>query len=200
MRSALIGTLILLAMTFATPCRADVRIDAEAAKQLRAGEVLFEVTPDESGEADGRITAVIDIAAPPSAVFAVMVDCARALKFVQELTVCKVLKTSPDGSYDVREHHSRWLAILPETVSVFRSDYVPDREIRFSRVSGDLKFLQGTWKLQPMAGGQATRLFYDARVGVDMPIPAFMIRASLEADVPRLMKALRQEVLHGAAR
>ncbi len=188
---------VALAMTLAVPCHAEVRIDAEAARQLRTGEVLLEITPDERGEADGHIMAVIDIAAPPQMVFAVMVDCARAMKFVDQLTMCKVLETSADGSYDIREHHSRWLAIMPEMVSVFRSDYIPDREIRFSRVSGDLKFLQGSWLLQPMANGRATRLFYDARVGVDVPVPAFMIRASLESDVRRLLKALRAEVLIG---
>lgn len=197
MRKDIKGMLAALAMTLAVPCHAEVRIDADAARQLRTGEVILEIAPDESGEADGHIMAVIDIAAPPPIVFAVMVDCARAMKFVDQLTMCKVLETSADGSYDIREHHSRWLAIMPEMVSVFRSDYVPDREIRFSRVSGDLKFLQGSWQLQPMANGRATRLFYDARVGVDVPVPAFMIRASLESDVRRLLKALRAEVLTG---
>lgn len=197
MHKDLRGLLAAMVMTLAVPCRAEVRIDAEAARQLRTGEVILAITPDESGEADGHITAVIDIAAPPPKVYAVMVDCARAMKFVDQLTMCKVLETSADGSYDIREHHSRWLAIMPEMVSVFRSDYVPDREIRFSRVSGDLKFLQGSWLLQPMANGRATRLFYDARVGVDVPVPAFMIRASLESDVRRLLKALRLEVLTG---
>lgn len=198
MRTFVTGVMAALTLAAAAPCRAELRIDAEGARHLRAGDVLLEVADDDTGEADGRIMAVIDIAAPPPAVFAAMTDCSRALKFVDQLTVCKVLETGPDGSYDIREHHSRWLAILPETVSVFRSDYVQDREIRFSRVSGDLKFLKGSWRLQPMSGGSATRLIYDARVGVGMPIPGFMIRASLEADVPRLLKALRDEVLRGA--
>ena len=200
MRTVLTAMVASLALVAAAPCRAELRIDADGARHLRAGGVLFVVTEDDSGVADGRIEAVIDIAAPPPAVFAVMTDCARTLKFVDQLTACKVLETSPDGSYDIREHHSRWLAILPEMVSVFRSDYIPDREIRFSRVRGDLKFLKGSWQLQPMSGGRATRLSYEARVGIGMPIPGFIIRASLEADVPRLLKALRDEVLRGAKR
>jgi uncharacterized protein YndB with AHSA1/START domain len=200
MRSSLNVTLVLLAITLAAPCTAEQSIDAEAARQLRAGDVLLKVTADDSGEADGRISAAIDIAAPPHDVFAAMTDCARALKFVEQLTLCRILEAAPDGRYDIREHHSRWLAILPEMVSVFRSDYTPDREIRFTRVSGDLKFLEGSWQLQPMAGGRSTRLFYDARVGAGLPLPGFMIRASLEADVPRLLKALRAEVLSGAGR
>lgn len=177
--------------------RAEVPIDAEAAARLRAGEVVLAVEPDETGQADGHIGAVIDIAAAPEKVFAVMIDCERALKFVDHLTHCKVLERSPDGAFDIREHHSRWLSFLPEMVSVFRSDYVPGREIRFSRVRGDLSYLKGSWELKPMAGGKATRLVYDAHVGIGMPVPAFMIRNSLQADVPRLLKSLRQEVLEG---
>lgn len=196
MRSVFKVILAYLAMTL--PCHAELAIDAAAAHRLREGGVLLEVTGDDSGEADGRIQAVIDIPAPPHAVFATMTDCKRALKFVAQLTLCRVLETASDGRSDVREHHSRWLAILPEMISVFRSDYTPDREIRFRGVGGDLKFLEGKWLLQPMQNGQTTRLFYDARVGAGLPIPGFIIRAALEADVPELLKALRMEVVRGA--
>lgn len=188
---------VLVWVLIASPSLAGIHVDAAAAQRLKAGDVLVDVEPDATGEADGHIAAAIDIEAAPSAVFAVMTDCARALKFVDNLTVCKVLERARDGSFDVREHHSRWLSILPEMVSVFRSDYVPNREIRFSRISGDLKFLQGTWTLQPMSDGKVTRLLYDVRVGLDMPLPAFMIRGALESDVPRLLKSLRAEVMKG---
>jgi hypothetical protein len=172
-----------------------ISLDREALKKLAAGDAIVSIHADEAGEADGHIEAVIDIAAAPETVFAVMVDCDRALKFVSELTSCKIIETAKDGSYDVREHRSRWLSILPEMVSVFRSDYVVNREIRFSRVGGDLAFLEGAWHLDPLQGGKSTRLTYDARVGIAMPIPAFMIRGVLETDVPKLLKALRAEVL-----
>lgn len=188
---------MVLAPAMAVPALCELHLDAQATKRLSAGEVLVEVAPDETGEADGKIEAAIDIAAAPAAIFAVMTDCARTLKFVEELTVCKVLEVARDGSYDIREHHSRWLAILPEMVSVFRSDYVGKSEIRFSRVSGDLKFLQGSWQLQPLADGAGTRVIYRARVGVDMPLPGFLIRGSLENDIPRLLRSLRAEVLSG---
>ncbi|MEQ1714449.1 MAG: SRPBCC family protein [Hyphomicrobium sp.] len=177
---------------------ARMTLDAGAVASLNAGEAIVRISADETGEADGHIEAAIDIAATPEKVFAAMVDCARALKFVAELTECKILESSADGRSDVREHHSRWLSILPEMVSVFRSDYVPNREIRFARVRGDLAFLKGSWQLEPLRGGTVTRVLYDARVGISMPLPGFMIRGALEADVPKLLKALRTEVVSGA--
>ena len=170
---------------------------ADDMARLRAGDPIVHISDDPSGEADGRIEAAIDIAAPPARVYAVLFDCVRALKFVPGLKVCKVLETSTDGKSDVREHHSKWLSILPETVSIFRSDYVKDREIRFERVRGDLRFLKGSWRLEPMQGGRQTRALYDARVGITAPVPGFMIRGALEQDVPKVLRALRAEVLSG---
>lgn len=200
LRSCTIGTwtCALLTLVYAVPLyAAGINIDRDAQRRLSAGEVLVDIEPDETGVADGHISAVIEIGAAPAKVFAVMTDCERTLKFMDDLKVCKVLETSRDGTYDIREHRSRWLALLPEMVSVFRSDYVADREIRFSLVRGDLKYLKGSWELEPLNGGRATRLTYDALVGVSLPVPAFIVRHSLEADVPRLLNSLRAEVMSG---
>jgi ribosome-associated toxin RatA of RatAB toxin-antitoxin module len=172
-------------------------LNAEDKAKLRGGDAIIHVSEDDSGEADGVIEAAIDIAAPPERVYAVMIDCQRAPRFVAGLRSCKILKTEQDGKSDVREHRSKWLSILPETVSVFRSDYVPNREIRFERVSGDLRYLKGAWTLEPMQGGAGTRVLYEARVGIKMAVPGFMIRSALEQDVPKLLRALRAEVFRG---
>ena len=58
-----------------------------------------------------------------------------------------------------------------------------------------LKFLQGTWRLQPLNDGIRTRLRYSVRIGVAAPVPGFIIRSALEADVPKLLKALRAETV-----
>ena len=173
-------------------------LSADQLRRLNAGEALVSVEED-SGDADGHITAAIDIAASPHRVWQVMTDCARAPKFVAGLKSCRVLQLGPaSGSgvaWDIREHRSKWLSLMPETVSVFRSDYVQDKEIRFERVSGNLRFLKGTWRLEPLSGGAGTRLRYDTRIGVSGPVPGFMVRSALEGDVPKLLGALRTEVL-----
>ena len=165
--------------------------------RLKRGEVVVHVSEDESGEADGHIKAAIDIAAPPSSVFATMLDCARMKKILNHLKSCKVLEVAPDGKSDVREHVSKWLAVIPEIKSVFRSVYVKDREIAFEKAGGDYKFLKGAWHFEPMNSGRATRLTYDVRVGLGVPMPGFMIRSALEDDFPKTLQALRTEVLTG---
>lgn len=172
-------------------------LTSEELSKLKRGDAIVSVDEDPSGEADGRIAAAIDIPAPPHSVWTTMLDCGRALKFVEGLKSCKILQSGPTGAWDIREHHSQWLSILPETVSVFRSDYVTDKEIRFSRVSGNLRFLKGNWRLEPLSGGTRTRLRYNVRIGISAPVPGFMVRAAIEQDVPKLLMALRGEAAGG---
>lgn len=173
-------------------CHAWAREPADATTGL-SRDIVFNVAADDGG-ADGLIRAQLEINAPSERVWTVMLDCNRALKFLTALKSCKVLETSRDGLTDVREHRSRWIAFLPETVSVFRSLYTPTREIKFERISGDFRVLKGHWLLEPLNDGMATRIIYEARVGIDMPIPGFLIRAALEEDVPRFLAAFRDEV------
>ena len=170
-------------------------LDADELKRLNAGEAIVHVFPDDSGEADGLIEAAMVVAAPPARVYEVMLDCTRAVKFLPALTACHVLETSPDGLSDLREHRSKWISILPETVSIFRSQYVKNREIRFEKAGGDLKFLKGSWTLEPLKGGTATKLNYRVRVGVSAPVPGFMVRGALEQDVPKFLNALKREAM-----
>ena len=100
-------------------------LSADQLQRLNDGEALVSVEED-SGEADGHITAVIDIAASPHRVWQVMTDCARAPKFLASLKSCRVVQLGPASgqgvAWDIREHRSKWMSLLPETVSVFRSD------------------------------------------------------------------------------
>lgn len=180
------GLLLVVAALMAAPV---TRARADAPSR----EIQVNVAADQ-GEADGRIDAQLDIAAPAARVWSAMLDCERATRYLTALKSCRVLEKSADGLSDIREHRSQWLSMLPETVSVFRSTYVPNREIQFERVSGDFRFLKGAWRLQPLAGGTSTRVTYTARIGVSVPLPSFVIRAALEADVPKFLSAFRQEV------
>ena len=169
-------------------------LSGEQLARLKAGDALVSVEED-TGGADGHIEAAIEIPASPHRLWQVMTDCARAPKFVAGLKSCRIVEQGPSGTWDIREHRSQWMSMMPETISVFRSDYTLDTEIRFQRVSGTLKFLQGSWRLQPLGNGNRTRLHYSVRIGVAAPVPGFMIRSALEADVPKLLKALRAETV-----
>jgi ribosome-associated toxin RatA of RatAB toxin-antitoxin module len=183
---------IMIGLTAAAARAED--LSGEQLARLKAGDALVSVEED-TGGADGHIEAVIEIPASPHRLWQVMTDCSRAPKFVAGLKSCRVVEQGPGSAWDIREHRSQWMSMMPETISVFRSDYTLDKEIRFQRVSGTLKFLRGSWRLQPLNEGTRTRLRYSVRIGVAAPVPGFMIRSALESDVPKLLKALRAETV-----
>ena len=176
---------------------AAISLTTEQRRQLSAGEIIVSVEPDQQG-ASARIKAAIEIAAPPDAVWAAMLDCKRSLKYVRGLVGCRVVSVDATGASDVREHLVSWIALLPQVRSVFRSEYVRPQSIKFQRVEGDIEVLEGAWQLEPMRAGTATRLHYNARVGKKTLVPGALIRAAIENDLPKTLGAMRQEVLRGA--
>ena len=183
--TATLGLLLVL-----NPARAGQALDRETLRRLQAGETIVDVRPDPEG-ATGLISAIIDIAAPPARVWAVMLDCEHAKRASPSLTSCRVVEKAPDGRYDVREHVVQWIWPLPAVRSVFRSDYTPFERNRFKRIEGDLALLEGEWQLVPLREGLATRLSYRARITPGWPVPDVLVRSAIETDVPKTLSALR---------
>ena len=186
-------TAFLAALSWVSPAAAEPAFDGQQLRRLKAGEVLISVSPDPEG-ATGLIEADIDIEAAPSTVWAIMLDCARSKRMAPSLKSCRVLSATPDGRSDVREHVVQWVWPLPPVRSVFRSDYIPFQRIAFQLVEGDLAYLQGSWTLEPLMQGTATRLSYRARITPGWPVPGPLVRSAIEADVPKTLLALRREV------
>ena len=171
------------------PARA---LEQAAILKLEAGDAIVSVRPDPQG-ATGLIEAAIDIAVPPQKLWAVMLDCERAKRFIASLTSCRILEQSADSRSDVREHIVQWIWPLPAVRSVFRSSYTPYERIAFERIEGDLALMQGEWRLEPLRGATATRLFYRARITPGWQLPDGLVRAAIETDVPKTLTALRRE-------
>ena len=163
----------------------------KAQAALARGEAHAEVAPDPDG-VSGRVRAVIDIAAPPEKVWAVMTDCATARLMITNLSSCRILSGDQRKGWDIREHVTRRTFVFPGMRIVFRSDYEPVSRIRFHLVEGDLKVEQGEWRLQALDGGRGTRVFYDNRLAVDWPVPKAMMREALRKDTPKVLMNLRR--------
>lgn len=164
----------------------------EATATLAAGRPWVSVTVDPAGEA-ALIHAAIDIPAPPEKVWAAMVDCRNARAMVSNVASCRILSRGP--GWDVREHVTEGGALIPAIRNVFRSDYEPYRRIRFHRVDGDLKAMNGEWGLIPLNGGQGTRVTYENHLSVRILAPAALVRAGLRKDTPKVLENLRRIVV-----
>jgi uncharacterized protein YndB with AHSA1/START domain len=170
----------------------------EAAARLESGRPYVEVRADPSG-ATGVVRAGIDIAAPRDVVWEVVTDCELAPRMVASLASCRILERDPAGGWDVREHISRPL-ILPPVRSVFRSEYQRPSKIVFRKAGGDLRVLEGEWRLEPLGGGTATRVLYEQRAGFPYRTPAALVRIGMRREVPQALLALRREALARAGR
>jgi ribosome-associated toxin RatA of RatAB toxin-antitoxin module len=191
-RSALFAAVLLLAGA----ADAAAELTRDALKKLNAGEVLVTVAPDPAG-ATGVIEAAVHVKAPVAVVWAAMLDCGRAKKFISGLESCRVVRADPAGQWDEREHTVRWFSMMPVVRSVFRSDYDLHQRIRFKRTDGDLAILEGQWRFEALAGGQGTRLLYSVRVGIPAPLPNALLRPAIESGVEKTLAAIRTEAQRG---
>lgn len=161
------------------------------AAQARDPSLRVQVLPDPDG-ASGLIRGVVEVNASPEVVWQVLIDCGLAPRMVRSLKSCRILDRDPAGRWDVREHISR-TGLLPSVRSVFRSDYDPPRRIHFYRVGGELKRLDGEWRLVPLDGGRRTRVLYENRASAPFSIPGPIARIALRRDVPEALTALRRQ-------
>lgn len=162
-------------------------VSPSAEKTLAAGKPWVVVSP--AGEA-AAIHGAIDINASPQRVWAVLVDCGQAKKVISNLTVCRVVEKG--ANWDVREQISQGNMFVPTIRSLVRADYTPYTRITFRKAGGDLKQMQGEWRLE--ARGNGTRVIYENRVAADIKLPAEVVRAGMKTDCGKVLVNLRRAV------
>ena len=160
---------------------------------LARGQTHVEVRPDDDG-VSGLIRAAVEIDAPPETVWKVLIDCDLAPRMAPNLKSCRTLERDPGGLWDVREQIAR-PGLLPRFRSVVRSDFEPPRRLRFRRAGGDLKILEGEWRLIPLLNGARTRVLYDSRASSPYRAPGGVVRLVLRRDVSLALAALKRESL-----
>ncbi len=159
---------------------------------LQRREVWIDARPADAASPTTRfVRAAVRIDAPPARVFALMIDCAQALQFVPHLRRCERLARAADGSWDDIEHEVDYGWYLPGIHYTFRATYVPDRRVDFMALSGDLAINEGSWMLEPLDDGLATLVRYRVRLQPRMYVPKWLVRSSLERELPELLVALR---------
>lgn len=159
--------------------------------KLTAGEAIVKVWRDETR--DDRaidVFGAIDIHAPKSFVWDVMTDCARTETIVPRMKSCKVVKTSPDASWDIREQKSKINFMMTHT-SRFRSDYIEGMKIIIENAGGDMDIQNGVWELISLAPN-ITRLRYRAASAPSFPVATSRLIKGSKESLPVILKNLRE--------
>jgi ribosome-associated toxin RatA of RatAB toxin-antitoxin module len=149
--------------------------------RLSQGEVLVSSVESEKGFVQAAI--LLDV--PVEKVWALIVDCPNASKFIPNLKSCVILERH-DG-WDVIEQHVRLSWLLPDIICRFRADYKAFQQIHFKSISGNLKELEGRWIFERAAGGGKTVLLYSVYVNPGFFIPQWAVRLVLERDLTGLL-------------
>jgi hypothetical protein len=181
------AALALLCCTFGSAAQPNLDwIDGDA---IAAREVLVQA---ERGPrpltVDVRLAAEVDAA--PIAIWNVLKACEIAPEYVPNVVSCKKLEELDGGRADLFVQTIKPIFFLPTFEHVFRLDYTAFTRIDVSRVSGPIAHMQGTWWLLPRDNGRIL-LVYELALDPGMPIPRFMVRATLKRDLPKVIAAVR---------
>jgi uncharacterized membrane protein len=143
------------------------------------------------------IDASIEIAAPPASVWKVIADCDRAPKYVPNMESCRIVQRDPGGRWQIRETVLN-VTLLPRIRSRSRVELEPARRMSFKSAGGDMRIADGSWRLEPLAKGKATRLHYHSLLALNFFVPQFLLNQAAARDFPTLMKNIERESLADA--
>jgi ribosome-associated toxin RatA of RatAB toxin-antitoxin module len=186
----------LIGCTFHAAAEPDLEwIDRTA---IASREILVdtEKRSDRSLTVDVRLAAEID--APAAAIWDVLKACEVAPEYVPNVVSCKKLEEVDNGRAELFVQTVKPVFFMPTFEHVFRLDYTPYTRIDVSRVSGPIAHMQGSWWLLPQDNGRIL-LVYELALDPGMPIPRFMVRATLKRDLPKIVAAVRERAEAAAA-
>jgi ribosome-associated toxin RatA of RatAB toxin-antitoxin module len=190
-RTRLASILAAVVALLATPAaRTEPDLDWIDRDALEAGEVLLFTERNEHPlTVEVKVAAKID--APAAAIFEVLRACEVAPEYVPNVQSCRRLEVLDGGRAELFVQTVKPVFFMPSFEHVFRMDYTPMSRIDVRRVSGPIALLEGTWWLVPRDDG-AILLVYELALDPGMPIPRFVVRATLKRDLPRVVAAVRE--------
>src|SRR5262245_4850579 len=138
-----------------------------------------------------EVKVAVEVDAPAAAIWDVLKACEISPQYVPNVQSCTKLEELDGGRADLFKQTIKPIFFLPTFEHVFRLDYTPYTRIDVNRVSGPIALMQGSWWLLPEDNGRIL-LIYELSLDPGMPIPRFMVRATLKRDLPKVLAAVRE--------
>ncbi len=145
------------------------------------------------------LRAAIRIKASREQVWAVLVSCEQALRYVPDIRECRVMEqgeTADEQPFEIILHRLKPYFFLPSVNNIFRAEYYWPERIEFHRQGGELQAFQGSWHFVAIADDE-TVLYYQASVNLSKNLGQRGEMRILKRDVPQLLGKLRELVEHG---
>ena len=157
---------------------------------IAAGEVQVYVEHSER-PLTAEVKVAVEVDAPATAIWDVLKACEISPEYVPNVQSCTKVEELDGGRAELFKQTIKPVFFLASFEHVFRLDYTPYTRIDVNRVSGPIAHLQGSWWLVPEVNGRIL-LVYEISLDPGMPIPRFMVRATLKHDLPKVLAAVRE--------
>jgi hypothetical protein len=138
-----------------------------------------------------EVKVAVEIDAPATAIWNVLKACEISPEYVPNVQSCTKLEELDGGRADLFKQTIKPIFFMPTFEHVFRLDYTPYTRIDVNRVSGPIAHMQGSWWLLPQ-DNRRILLVYELSLDPGMPIPRFLVRATLKRDLPKVLAAIRE--------
>lgn len=156
---------------------------------LEDGEVVYRSERAEQGTVSIDVAIVID--ADREAIWHFLTACEVSPDYVPHVVECRSIGEVDDGAAELFEQTVKPAFFLPRFDHVFRLDFEPPDRIVVSHVSGPIDRMEGLWQLiERPDGGFIVRHQLVFKPG--FPVPRFFVRNTLERDLPKVLREIRQ--------
>jgi len=153
---------------------------------LLTGDVVVEAVKRSDGLPGLRASFVI--VAPRERIWAVLLDYANFLKIFPDIHAMRVLTQDQQGAqveYWVNAVVSQYHYVL------YRRYDEPGRRLTWTRVSGDLKRMEGSWEIRDTPRSDVQMLIYESYIDIGGVVPKALVRMEAMRKAHDMGKRLR---------
>ena len=155
--------------------------------RLKRGEILFQIIHRDKPGGAARVTALLHT--NPEVVWGIIGYCKYELAYVRGLDICEMLEG--DQFQMTMRHRIKDSWYSPTLDYIFEATREAGGNGEAHLLGGDLKVMQGYWKLSPHTDSNGVIVVHEIRVQLEFPVPKWLIRRNLSNNLPDMMACIR---------
>ncbi|MBY0404544.1 MAG: SRPBCC family protein [Cyanobacteria bacterium] len=168
---------------------------------LMKGNVVIEEANTQDRTSDsGMATVVAKIIIPssPEEIWPILTNPQELMSQEKKVKSVKVVRKN-GNTHDV-EYTVSYSKLLPTFNYVLRLENKQPNSIRFKRISGSFKDIQGSWNLSPIENGQKSVLTYTLSIDPGFFAPKFILVQAIKSDLPTMMKNVKMVIFQNTTK
>ena len=166
---------------------ASINLSDDELTRLTRGEILLQIVRDDKPGAAARVTALFHTNS--QAIWDIIGYCKYEFIYMRGLKFCEML--DGDQFHMTMRHRIRNSWYTPTLDFTFEANREPGGDGQAHLIDGDLKVLEGSWKLSPVANENSVIVVHEIRIQPKLPAPEWLVRRNLQRDLPAMMACIR---------